>query len=183
MLPFLPDARCVRTCAMRLRVCRVLHGRLHFGSAVPARVRVVPKIGVPGVSCVAWKVEVLGPSGMLRGFCAPGLSGKRAVSGGLRSAPFGSVLLSCPDFFRIPVFPASRFPRFTVSLSGGRRRISGCRIGGCIVLFRFISMRNSKKRRNCGIRASIRPEIGAESPRLCRFRPSRIYITFCTVYL
>lgn len=94
-----------------------------------------------------------------------------------------SWLSPCPGFFRIPVFPASRFPRFTVSLSGGRRRISGCRIGGCIVLFRFISMRNSKKRRNCGIRASIRPEIGAESPRLCRFRPSRIYITFCTVYL
>lgn len=94
-----------------------------------------------------------------------------------------SWLSPCPDFFRIPVFPASRFPRFTVSLSGGRRRIPGCRIGGCIVLFRFISMRNSKKRRNCGIRASIRPEIGAESPRLCRFRPSRIYITFCTVYL
>ena len=94
-----------------------------------------------------------------------------------------SWLSPCPGFFRIPVFPASRFPRFTVSLSGGRRRIPGCRIGGCIVLFRFISMRNSKKRRNCGIRASIRPEIGAESPRLCRFRPSRIYITFCTVYL
>lgn len=156
MLPFLPDARRVRTCAMRLRVCRVLHGRLHFGSAVPARVRVVPKIGVPGVSCVAWKVEVLGPSGMLRGFCAPGLSGKRAVSGSLRSAPFGSVRLRpalvswlspCPGFSRIPVFPASRFPRFTVSLSGGRRRIPGCRIGGCIVLFRFISMRNPKKRR------------------------------------
>ena len=156
MLPFLPDARRVRTCAMRLRVCRVLHGRLHFGSAVPARVRVVPQIGVPGVSCVAWKVEVLGPSGMLRGFCAPGLSGKRAVSGSLRSAPFGSVRLRpalvswlspCPGFFRIPVFPASRFPRFTVSLSGGRRQIPGCRIGGCIVLFRFISMRNPKKRR------------------------------------
>ena len=94
-----------------------------------------------------------------------------------------SWLSPCPGFFRIPVFPASRFPRFTVSLSGGRRRIPGCRIGGCIVLFRFISMRNSKKRRNCGIRASIRPEIGAESPRLCRFRPSRIYITFCTVYI
>lgn len=94
-----------------------------------------------------------------------------------------SWLSPCPGFFRIPVFPASRFPRFTVSLSGGRRRIPGCRIGGCIVLFRFISMRNPKKRRNCGIRASIRPEIGAESPRLCRFRPSRIYITFCTVYL
>ena len=148
MLPFLPDARRVRTCAMRLRVCRVLHGRLHFGSAVPARVRVVPKIGVLGVSCVAWKVEVLGPSGMLRGFCAPGLSGKRAVSGSLRSAPFGSVRLrSAPSCSRVPVFPASRFPRFPVSLSGGRRRISGCRIGGCIVLFRFISMRNPKKRR------------------------------------
>ena len=100
MLPFLPDARRVRTCAMRLRVCRVLHGRLHFGSAVPARVRVVPKIGVPGMSCVAWKVEVLGPSGMLRGFCAPGLSGKRAVSGSLRSAP------SCS---RVLTFSASRF--------------------------------------------------------------------------
>ena len=100
MLPFLPDARRVRTCAMRLRVCRVLHGRLHFGSAVPARVRVVPKIGVPGVSCVAWKVEVLGPSGMLGGVSAPGLSGKRAVSGGLRSAP------SCS---RVLTFPASRF--------------------------------------------------------------------------
>lgn len=71
----------------------------------------------------------------------------------------------------------SPLPCFILPLSGGRRRISGCRIGGCIVLFRFISMRNSKKRRNCGIRASIRPEIGAESPRLCRFRPSRIYIT------
>lgn len=177
MLPFLPDARRVRTCAMRLRVCRVLHGRLHFGSAVPARVRGVPKIGVSGVSCVAWKVEVLGPSGMLGGVSAPGLSGKRAVSGGLRSAP------SCS---RVLAFPASRLsplPCFILPLSGGRRRISGCRIGGCIVLFRFISMRNSKKRRNCGIRASIRPEIGAESPRLCRFRPSRIYITFCTVYL
>lgn len=99
MLPFLPDARRVRTCAMRLRVCRVLHGRLHFGSAVPARVRGVPKIGVPGVSCVAWKVEILGPSGM-RGVSAPGLSGKRAVSGGLRSAP------SCS---RVLAFPASRF--------------------------------------------------------------------------
>lgn len=112
MLPFLPDARRVRTCAMRLRVCRVLHGRLHFGSAVPARVRVVPKIGVPGVSCVAWKVEVLGPSGMLGGVSAPGLSGKRAVSGGLRSAP------SCS---RVLTFPASRFsphpgfPRVPVS--------------------------------------------------------------------
>lgn len=100
MLPFLPDARRVRACAMRLRVCRVLHGRLHFGSAVPARVRVVPKIGVPGVFCVAWKVEVLGPSGMLGGVSAPELSGKRAVSGGLRSAPFGS---------RVLAFSASRF--------------------------------------------------------------------------
>ena len=67
--------------------------------------------------------------------------------GCIRRPPFGSVLLSCPGFPRIPVFPASRFPRFTVSLSGGRRRIPGCRIGGCIVLFRFISMRNPKKRR------------------------------------
>lgn len=185
MLPFLPDARRVRTCAMRLRVCRVLHGRLHFGSAVPARVRGVPKIGVPGVSCVAWKVEVLGPSGMLRGFCAPGLSGKRAVSGSLRSAPSCSRVLAFPvsRFFRIPVFPASRFPRFTVSLSGGRRRIPGCRIGGCIVCFDLFRCEIRKKDGNCGIRASIRPEIGAESPRLCRFRPSRIYITFCTVYL
>ena len=58
-----------------------------------------------------------------------------------------SWLSPCPGFFRIPVFPASRFPRFTVSLPGGRRRIPGCRIGGCIVLFRFISMRNPKKRR------------------------------------
>ena len=112
MLPFLPDARRVRTCAMRLRVCRVLHGRLHFGSAVPARVRGVPKIGVPGVSCVAWKVEVLGPSGMLRGFCAPGLSGKRAVSGSLRSAP------SCSRVLAFPVsrfFPHPGFPRVPVS--------------------------------------------------------------------
>lgn len=112
MLPFLPDARRVRTCAMRLRVCRVLHGRLHFGSAVPARVRVVPKIGVLGVSCVAWKVEVLGPSGMLRGFCAPGLSGKRAVSGSLRSAP------SCSRVLAFPVsrfFPHPGFPRVPVS--------------------------------------------------------------------
>ena len=112
MLPFLPDARRVRTCAMRLRVCRVLHGRLHFGSAAPARVRGVPKIGVPGVSCVAWKVEVLGPSGMLRGFCAPGLSGKRAVSGSLRSAP------SCSRVLAFPVsrfFPHPGFPRVPVS--------------------------------------------------------------------
>lgn len=150
MLPFLPCARRVRTCAMRLRVCRVLHGRLHFGSAVPARVRGVPKIGVPGVSCVAWKVEVLGPSGMLRGFCAPGLSGKRAVSGSLRSAP------SCSRVLAFPVsrfFPHPGFPRVPVSSvyrflgPGGRRRIPGCRIGGCIVLFRFILMRNPKKRR------------------------------------
>lgn len=108
MLPFLPDARRVRTCAMRLRVCRVLHGRLHFGSAVPARVRVVPKIGVPGVSCVAWKVEVLGPSGMLGGVSAPGLSGKRAVSGSLRSA-LVSWLSPRPGFPRVPVSSVYRF--------------------------------------------------------------------------
>lgn len=105
----------------------------------------------------------------------------------------GSVHPGCPERGLYPaasvrfrpafVSRLSPLPCFILPLSGGRRRISGCRIGGCIVLFRFISMRNSKKRRNCGIRASIRPEIGAESPRLCRFRPSRIYITFCTVYL
>lgn len=149
MLPFLPDARRVRTCAMRLRVCRVLHGRLHFGSAVPARVRGVPKIGVPGVSCVAWKVEVLGPSGMLRGFCAPGLSGKRAVSGSLRSAPSCSRVLAFPvsRFFPHPGFPrvpVSSVYRFLVRRPSPDSRL---RIGGCIVLFRFISMRNPKKRR------------------------------------
>ena len=117
---------------------------------------------------------------------------------------FHDAKIICPDLYRLPrlrfmlpFLPCARrvrfrpafvsrlspLPCFILPLSGGRRRISGCRIGGCIVLFRFISMRNSKKRRNCGIRASIRPEIGAESPRLCRFRPSRIYITFCTVYL
>ena len=135
MLPFLPDARRVRTCAMRLRVCRVLHGRLHFGSAVPARVRGVPKIGVPGVSCVAWKVEVLGPSGMLRGFCAPGLSGKRAVSGSLRSAP------SCSRVLAFPVsrfFPHPGFPRVPVS-SVYRFDLFRCEI--------------RKKDGNCGIRA------------------------------
>ncbi len=189
MLPFLPDARRVRTCAMRLRVCRVLHGRLHFGSAVPARVRVVPKIGVPGVSCVAWKVEVLGPSGMLRGFCAPGLSGKRAVSGSLRSAPFGSVRLSCPGFPRVPVFSASRFsprPGFLglpfpcPAAVAGFPAAGSADVSFCFDLFRC---EIQKKDGNCGIRASIRPETGAESPRLCRFRPSRIYITFCMVYL
>ena len=127
------------------------------------------------------KLRSSGHPGCSEGSVRPGCP-ERGLSVRLRPA-LVSWLSPCPGFFRIPVFPASRFPRFTVSLSGGRRRIPGCRIGGCIVLFRFISMRNSKKRRNCGIRASIRPEIGAESPRLCRFRPSRIYITFCTVYL
>jgi hypothetical protein len=180
MLPFLPDARRVRTCAMRLRVCRVLHGRLHFGSAVPARVRGVPKIGVSGVSCVAWKVEVLGPSGMLGGVSAPGLSGKRAVSGGLRSAP------SCS---RVLAFPASRFsprPGFLglpfpcPAAVAGFPAAGSADVSFCFDLFRC---EIRKKDGNCGIRASIRPETGAESPRLCRFRPSRIYITFCTVYL
>ena len=177
MLPFLPDARRVRTCAMRLRVCRVLHRRLHFGSAVPARVRGVPKIGVPGVSCVAWKVEVLGPSGMLRGFCAPGLSGKRAVSGSLRSA-LVSWLFPHPGFPRVPV---SSVYRFLVRRPSPDSRLPDRR------MYRFVSIyfdaKSEKKDGNCGIRASIRPETGAESPRLCRFRPSRIYITFCTVYL
>lgn len=139
MLPFLPDARRVRTCAMRLRVCRVLHGRLHFGSAVPARVRVVPKIGVPGVSCVAWKVEVLGPSGMLRGFCAPGLSGKRAVSGSLRSAPFGSRVLAFPvsRFFPHPGFPrvpVSSVYRFLVRRPSPDSRLPDRR------MYRFVSI-------------------------------------------
>lgn len=94
-----------------------------------------------------------------------------------------SWLSPCPGFFRIPVFPASRFPRFTVSLSGGRRRIPGAGSADVSFCFDLFRCEIRKKDGNCGIRASIRPEIGAESPRLCRFRPSRIYITFCTVYL
>ena len=171
MLPFLPDARRVRACAMRLRVCRVLHGRLHFGSAVPARVRVVPKIGVPGVFCVAWKVEVLGPSGMLGGVSAPELSGKRAVSGSLRSA-LVSWLSPRPGFLGLP-FPCP-------AAVAGFPAAGSADVSFCFDLFRC---EIRKKNGNCGIRASIRPETGAESPRLCRFRPSRIYITFCTVYL
>ena len=82
-----------------------------------------------------------------------------------------------PACFCVPVIPASLFYSPLVRWPSPDFRLPDRR------MYRFISMRNSKKRRNCGIRASIRPEIGAESPRLCRFRPSRIYITFCTVYL
>ena len=111
MLPFLPDARRVRTCAMRLRVCRVLHGRLHFGSAVPARVRGVPKIGVSGVSCVAWKVEVLGHPGCSEGSVHPGCPERGlypAASVRLRPA-LVSWLSPHPGFPRVPVSSVYRF--------------------------------------------------------------------------
>ena len=94
-----------------------------------------------------------------------------------------SWLSPCPDFFRIPVFPASRFPRFTFpcpAAVAGFPAAGSADVSFCFDLFRC---EIRKKDGNCGIRASIRPETGAESPRLCRFRPSRIYITFCTVYL
>lgn len=59
-----------------------------------------------------------------------------------------ATILPCARRVRFrPAFVSrlSPLPCFILPLSGGRRRISGCRIGGCIVLFRFISMRNSKK--------------------------------------
>ena len=101
----------------------------------------------------------------------------------------GSVLLSCPGFPRVPVFSASRFsprPGFLglpfpcPAAVAGFPAAGSADVSFCFDLFRC---EIRKKDGNCGIRASIRPEIGAESPRLCRFRPSRIYITFCTVYL
>ena len=103
----------------------------------------------PGVPGVAGKLRSSGHPGCSEGSVRPGCPERGlypVASVRLRPA-LVSWLSPCPGFFRIPVFPASRFPRFTVSLSGGRRRIPGCRIGGCIVLFRFISMRNPKKRR------------------------------------
>lgn len=81
----------------------------------------------------------------------------------------------------VPVIPASLFYSPLVRWPSPDFRLPDRR------MYRFVSIyfdaKSEKKDGNCGIRASIRPETGAESPRLCRFRPSRIYITFCTVYL
>ena len=94
-----------------------------------------------------------------------------------------------PSCSRVLAFPASRFsprPGFLglpfpcPAAVAGFPAAGSADVSFCFDLFRC---EIRKKDGNCGIRASIRPETGAESPRLCRFRPSRIYITFCTVYL
>lgn len=105
--------------------------------------------------------------------CLPksGVSGRRAVSGGLRSAPTCS---------RVPVIPVSLFyctlaPVAVVGFpAAGSADVSFC--------FDFFRCEIRKKGGNCEIHASFRPETGAESPRLCWFRPFRIYITICIAY-
>lgn len=81
----------------------------------------------------------------------------------------------------VPVIPASLFYSPLVRWAvAGFPAAGSADVSFCFDLFRC---EIRKKDGNCGIRASFRLETGAESPRLCRFRPSRIYITFCTVYL
>lgn len=138
MPPFLPDARRPHLRDATPCVPGVAWApAFRVGRACPSPG--CPEDWCPRVSCVAWKVEYSGHPGCSEGSVRPGCP----EEGCIRRPPFGSVRLSCPGFPH-PGFPASRFPRFPFLV---RRPSPDSRlpIGGCIVLFRFISMRNPKK--------------------------------------
>lgn len=128
----------------------------------------------PECSASPGKLRYSGHPGCSEGSVRPGCPERGLYPAA--SVRFRPALMSwlspCPGFLGFP-FPCP-------AAVAGFPAAGSADVSFCFDLFRC---EIRKKDGNCGIRASIRPETGAESPRLCRFRPSRIYITFCTVYL